>query len=107
MSQETNTPITFEIGDLIEDLDLHIDHAEKFLLCVEGCDSKPYFECGNGNAWGFPKNGINLGPVVVAYARMRSLAAGAIDAHGCSCLGCAKDRQTFLELTKQNTKQES
>jgi hypothetical protein len=45
--------------------------------------------------------------VVVAYAHMRSLAAGAIDAHGCSCLGCAKDRQTFLELTKQNTKKKS
>lgn len=98
-----NLSMTPEIGDLIENLDIdNLDHAEKFLLCVEGCDSKPYFKCGNGNAWGIPRNWANRGPVVVAYSNMRKLAASAVDSHNCTCYGCAKDRQTFLELTNKN-----
>lgn len=98
-----------EPGDLIENLDIeNIDHAEKFLLATESrIDGKLEFICGNNNRWRLPDNAINLGPVVVAYTNMRKLAANAVDGHNCSCSGCVKDRQTFLELTKQNTKHES
>jgi hypothetical protein len=62
-----------EPGDLIEDLDIdNLDHAEKFLLAqtslVDG--TTVGFICGNGNRYPFPKNGINHGPVMVAYRNL-------------------------------------
>lgn len=72
--------MTLEFGDLIENLDIdNLDHAEKFLLATES-HVGPYgpnglreieLICGNGNRWGFPKNGINHGNVVWAYTKAR------------------------------------
>ena len=73
-----------EDGDLIENLDIdNLDHAEKFLLATEsrvgpyGPDGLRKIEllCANGNRWGFPKNGINHGNVVCAYAKARKSVA--------------------------------
>ena len=69
-----------EAGDLIENLDIdNLDHAEKFLIATEsrigpyGPNGLREIEllCGNGNRWGFPKNGINHGNVVCAYSDLR------------------------------------
>lgn len=73
MKQETNTPITFEEGDLIENLDVHIDHAERFLLVKESrIDGKLELICANNNRWRMPDRAVNHGNVVEAYRRLRN-----------------------------------
>ena len=72
MNQETNTPIALEEGDLIEDIDAHIDHAEKFLLVKESrIDGKLELICANNNRWRMPDNACNHGDVTNAYRELR------------------------------------
>ena len=93
--------MSLEPNDLIEDIHLQYDHAEKFLLAtVSPINGELELICGNGNRWPMPKNCVNLGSVVVAYYKMRELAARAVDGHDCSCYECAKDRETFYSLIK-------
>jgi hypothetical protein len=117
MKQENNTPITFEEGDLIENLDLHIDHAEKFLLAKESrIDGKLEVFCANNNRWRIPDRAVNHGDVVEAYRRLRNptdeIKFLKMQLDNCKYMNAALERsrdyyqKQFIEL-QEETKQDS